>query len=83
MGTDFYIDKTSWDKCQEEFPSKLSSGEPVAGQILLCSTDKPQLLSERGRGTRKENELNQIPHPNKSYHASGGVQNPAASWDAG
>jgi len=40
--------------------------------MLLSSTGKPLFPSERGRGTRKENELNHIPHPAKSYHASGG-----------
>ena len=41
----------------------------AAGQILLCPTGKPVFPSERGRGTRKENELNQIPHPYLLYHA--------------
>jgi len=44
----------------------------ASGQILQGLTGKPQLHWEWGRGTRKENELNQIPHPAKSYHASGG-----------
>jgi len=43
----------------------------LPGQLLLSLTGKPFFPSERGRGTRKENELNQIPHPAKSYHASG------------
>ena len=57
----------------------------LPGRILLSSTDKPQLPSERGRGTRKENELNQIPHPSESYHASGGsarAQLPAGMKDS-
>tara|TARA_R100001591_G_scaffold10629_2_gene17175 strand:+ start:1842 stop:2111 length:270 start_codon:yes stop_codon:yes gene_type:complete len=56
----------------------------AAGQILLCPTGKPVFPSERGRGTRKENELNQIPHPSESYHASGGsarAQLPAGMQD--
>jgi len=43
----------------------------LPGQLLLSLTGKPFFPSERGCGTRKENELNQIPHPAKSYHASG------------
>jgi len=44
----------------------------AAGQSLSSSTGRPLFPLEWGRGTRKENELNQIPHPRKSYHASGG-----------
>ena len=55
------------------FSTNFSSGEScAAGQILHSLTGKPHFHSERGRGTRKENELNHIPHPTESYHASGG-----------
>ena len=68
------------------FSTNFSSGEScAAGQILHSLTGKPHFHSERGRGTRKENELNQIPHPSESYHASGGsarAQLPAGMQDS-
>ena len=49
-----------------------AGGSALLAGNLLSPTGKPHFHSERGRGTRKENELNQIPHPSESYHASGG-----------
>ena len=87
LGYRLYLDKTSWDNCQEEFSSKFLVRRILrcclAGN-LLSSTGKPLFPSERGRGTRKENELNHIPHPTESYHASGGsasAQLPAGMQD--
>ena len=68
----------------KKYLSKLTSESPSSLPIFLCLTGKPQLHSN-GAWDEKGNELNQIPHPSESYHASGGsarAQLPAGMQDS-